>query len=108
MLATVTSLLSKVTQGSVYRLWVISMVDGADFHVSYIPSDFEFTSGSLAFDPDEQARLFDLGYQQAVAGTAWATQLAPRDTEELMQLIMDPAMQFKREDVPAWLQRGKP
>ena len=103
--ATVDSLLAKATQGSIYRLWVLSMVHGADFHLSFVPPDYEFTSGSLTFDPQEQTALFDLGYQQSLSGTAWATQLAPTNTEELIQLIVNPASIFDRDGLPAWLER---
>ena len=104
--AAITSLMTKVTQGSVYRLWVISMVDGADFHLSFVPPDFEFTSSPLTFDPVEQTALYELGYQQALDGTAWATQRAPTSTEELIQLISDPASKFDRYEPPKWLNRG--
>ncbi len=103
--ATVDSLLAKVTQGSIYRLWVLSMVHGADFHLSFVPPDYEFTTGSLTFDPQEQTALFDLGYQQSLSGTAWATQLAPTSTEELIQLIVNPTSSFDRDGLPAWLER---
>lgn len=105
--ATVTSFLTKVTQGSVYRMWVLAMVQGADFHLSFVPPDFEFTSGSLTFDPEEQAALFDLGYQQALNGTAWVTQHAPTNTEELIQRIVDPASSFDIYKPPEWLKRNK-
>ncbi len=105
--ATVEAFLTKVTQGSVYRMWVLAMVHGADFHLSFVPPDFEFTSGSLSFDPTEQTALFDRGYQQALEGVAWATQLAPASTGELIKLIEDPASAFDRYQSPAWLQRDK-
>ena len=105
--ATVDAFLTKVTQGSVYRLWVLAMVHGADVHLSFVPPDFEFTSGSLSFDVAEQTALFDRGYQQALEGVAWATQSAPASTEELIKLIEDPASTFDRHESPAWLQRDK-
>jgi len=105
--ATVDAFLTKVTQGSVYRLWVLAMVHGADFHLSFVPPDFEFTTGSLSFDVAEQTALFDRGYQQALEGVAWATQFAPASTEELIRLIEDPASTFDRHQSPAWLQRDK-
>jgi hypothetical protein len=98
--ATVTSLMYKVTQGSIYRLWVLAMVNGADFHVSFVPPDFELSSGSLTFDPAEQVALFELGYQQAADGTVWYTQRAPTSTEELLEHIVDPASSFDRDGVP--------
>jgi hypothetical protein len=59
--ATVDAFLTKVTQGSVYRMWVLAMVHGADFHLSFVPPDFEFTTGALTFDPVEQTALFERG-----------------------------------------------
>ncbi len=103
--ASVDSLLAKVTQGSIFRLWVLAMVHGADFHVSFVPPDYELTSGSLTFDPEEQNTLFEFGYQQALDGTAWATQRAPTSTEELIQNIVEPASIFDRNELPAWLKR---
>jgi hypothetical protein len=106
--ASIDSLLTKVMQGSVYRLWVLAMVHGADFHFSFVPPDFELTSGSLTFDPVEQTALFERGYQQALEGTAWATQRAPTSTEELIQRIVDPASSFDGYNLPAWLNRDDP
>jgi hypothetical protein len=103
--ASITSLLTKVTQGSIYRLWVLAMVHGADFHLSFVPPDFELTSGSLTFDPVEQTALFERGYQQALDGSAWATQHAPTSTEELIQNIVNPASSFDGNELPAWLER---
>jgi hypothetical protein len=103
--ASIDSLLTKVTQGSIYRLWVLAMVHAADFHLSFVPPDFELTSGPLTFDPVEQAVLFERGYQQALDGTAWATQYAPTSTEELIQNIVDPASSFDGNDLPDWLNR---
>ena len=103
--ASIDSLLTKVTQGSVYRLWVLAMVHGADFHISFVPPDFEFTSGSLTFDPVEQTALFERGYQQALDGTAWATQRAPTSTQELIQNIVSPARSFDGNNLPDWLIR---
>jgi hypothetical protein len=105
--ATITSLMTKVTQGSVFRMWVLAMVHGADFHLSFVPSDFEFKSGALTFDPEEQTALFELGYKQALDGTAWATQLAPTNNEELMRRITAPAYRFDRLDPPSWVKRGR-
>ncbi len=105
--ATVTSLMTKVTQGSAYRLWVLSMAHGADFNMCFIPSDYQFTSGSLNFDPVEQTALFELGYQQAIDGRAWATQRAPSSSEEMIRLILDPASTFDRRKEPEWLKRAE-
>jgi len=105
--ASLTSLMTKVTQGSAYRLWVLAMAHGADFNICFIPSDYPFTSGSLTFDPVEQTDLFELGYQQAIDGRAWATQPAPSSSEEMLRLILDPASTFDRREEPEWLERRK-
>jgi hypothetical protein len=104
--ASISSLMTKVTQGSTYRMWILAMLHGADFHMSFVPSDFEFTSDLLTFDPEEQSALFDLGYQQAINGTAWAIQRAPADTSELLLLISDQTARFDSHEMPAWLKRG--
>jgi hypothetical protein len=54
--ATITSLMTKVTQGSLYRLWVLAMAHGADFNFSFVPSDYIFFTGSLDFNPKESLR----------------------------------------------------
>ena len=106
--ATITSMMTKVTQASIGRMLALTMVYGADFHLSFIPSDFKFTGGSLIFDPEEQTALFELGYQQALDGTAWATQLAPSSTDELIQRITDAVSSFDSHEPPDWLKRRGP
>jgi len=43
---------------------------------------------------EEEAALFELGYRQSVEGTAWVTQFAPDDAEEILERIRDPASGF--------------
>ena len=105
--ASVDSLMAKVTQGSIFRMWVLAMAHGADFHLSFVPPDYEFTSGALTFDPEEQTKLFNFGYQQAHDGTVWVTQPAPTSAEEIIQRIMEQTSVFERNEVPAWLKRGE-
>jgi len=105
--ASLSALMTKVTQGSVFRLWVLAMVDGADFHLSYVPSDYEFTTGSLTFDPAEQNTLFALGYRLGLDGSAWTTQLAPASTEELIQLISDSSSRFDYQARPSLIGSGE-
>ena len=96
--ATINSLMTRVTRGSVFRLWVLAMIDGADFHLSFIPQDFELKSNTLQFVPEEETALFELGYRQSVEGTAWITQFAPDSTEEILERILDPAKRFDIQD----------
>lgn len=105
--ATITSMMTKVAQGSVVRIFGLAMISGADFSASFIPSGFKFTSGSLTFDPEEQTALFELGYQQALNGTAWATRHAPSSSEELIQDILDSLSSFDRHEGPDWFKRGR-
>jgi hypothetical protein len=105
--ATINSLMTRVTRGSVFRMWVLAMIDGADFHVSFVPADFEFNTHTLQFEPEEEAALFELGYRQSVEGIAWVTQFAPDDAEEILQLIRDPASKFDvQESHRMMLRRG--
>jgi predicted acylesterase/phospholipase RssA len=105
--ATIESLMTKITRGSVFRMWVLAMIDGADFHLSFVPSDFEFRTHTLQFDPEEEAALFELGYRQSLDGAAWVTQRAPDSTEELLQRVLDPASRFDfQERARLLLKRG--
>jgi hypothetical protein len=92
--ATIDSLMTRITRGSVFRLWVRAMIDGADFHLSFVPADFEFKTHTLQFEPEEEAALYELGYRQSVGGTAWVTQRAPDSNEELLERILDPTSSF--------------
>ena len=103
--ATITSLMTKVTQGSVFRLWVLAMAYRADFNVAYIPPDYTLESGTLDFYPPDQTALFDFGYEQAIHGTAWASQKAPDTTDEFIELLIDTVEQMERS-APKWLNRG--
>jgi len=96
--ATIDSLMTRITRGSVFRLWVRAMIDGADFHLSFVPADFEFKTHTLQFEPEEEATLFELGYRQSVEGTAWVTQRAPDSNEELLERILDPTSSFDMQE----------
>ncbi|MFC1576349.1 patatin-like phospholipase family protein [Candidatus Omnitrophota bacterium] len=56
--------------GDIFRLYILSGQKKHDFHLAYIPTDFEPKSTQM-FDPVEMKKLFDLGYEKAAAGTAW-------------------------------------
>jgi len=104
--ATITSLMAKVTQGSLFRLWVLAMAYGADIHVSFVPPDYILASSTLQFVPEDQAALFEYGYRLALDGTAWATQNAPDTTEEFVELLIDSIENMER-GTPEWaLRRG--
>ncbi len=100
--ATVVSLMRKVTLGSVYRLWVTALGSGADFHISFIPPEFDLSPNPLEFDPDEMQRLFELGYGRVLRGEAWETQMAPASQEEFLELI-DPRQSIDRLEERPWL-----
>lgn len=103
--ATITSLMAKVTQSSAYRLWVLAMAYGADFHVTFIPPDYTLTSGTLEFIPPDQTALFEFGYRRAVDETAWFTQSAPETAEELVNLLIQ-STESMEHGAPAWMSRG--
>ncbi len=84
----------------------MSMADGADFHISYIPSDYEYISDTLEFDPEDMSRMFEVGYQQSLDEAAWATQEAPADSDEIIRLISDHSYGVNRIELPAWMKRG--
>jgi hypothetical protein len=56
--------------GDMLRLYVLSGEKLHDFHLAFIPADFQ-SKRKQVFDPAEMTKLFDLGYENAAAGTAW-------------------------------------
>ncbi len=58
--------------GDLYRIYLGSVRDKANFKLAYIPGDFELESNEL-FDPEYMSALFDLGYEQARNGYNWAS-----------------------------------
>jgi hypothetical protein len=106
--ATIDSLMAKAAQGSIFRLWVLAMAHDTDFHVAFIPPDYQLASGSLEFNPSDETALFEFGYQQAIDGTAWATQKAPDTTDEFISLLINTIETMER-GTPDWLlRRGGP
>ncbi len=56
--------------GDIFRLYILSGERKHNFHLAYIPVDFKSESKQM-FDPVEMTKLFDLGYEKAMAGTSW-------------------------------------
>lgn len=100
--ATITSLMRKATLGSVYRMWVVALSAGADFHLAYTPQDFPLSENSLNFEKEEMQKLFQLRYDKAVRGDAWFSQRAPKGQQELVGLI-DPVTSVDTLEKKPWL-----
>ena len=56
--------------GDIYRIYFQSQKDGLDFHLAYIPQEFDMKS-TEAFDQKFMTELFRLGRQMGQDGTAW-------------------------------------
>ena len=53
------------------NIYSLCAVTRSRFHLIATPPDVTVKPGSLSFDRDDQIRLFDSGYRQALAGTDW-------------------------------------
>lgn len=56
--------------GDLYRLYVGAKRDGMNYNLIYMPSSFHEKSQEI-FDPVYMSKLFDVGYQMGLSGTAW-------------------------------------
>lgn len=56
--------------GDAYRIFAITQRDGIGFRFVSVPNDYERTSDE-PYDPDDMRRLFDIGFDVAVAGDHW-------------------------------------
>lgn len=66
----ISSLIRTQGIGDMYLIYMLSMRDGIDYNLAYIPSEFE-TRPSEMFDKEYMKDLFELGYQKALAGYPW-------------------------------------
>ena len=57
--------------GDIYRIYFQSQKDGLDFHLAYIPQEFDMKS-TEAFDQKFMTELFRLGRHMGQDGTAWS------------------------------------
>lgn len=55
------------------RIFGLCQATGMKFHVAALPADVPVKNDSLDFRPEEMKRLYVVGYNQAITGTAWAT-----------------------------------
>ncbi len=56
--------------GDTYRIFAIAQRDGIGFRFVSVPNDYEQTSDE-PYDPEDMRRLFDIGFDLAVAGDRW-------------------------------------
>jgi predicted acylesterase/phospholipase RssA len=56
--------------GDIYRMYLGARRDGLNYHLTYIPDDFDETT-TETFDPEYMGELFNLGYRLAKSGHAW-------------------------------------
>ena len=66
----ISSLIRTQGIGDMYRLYFGAQRDGLDYHLAYIPSDFNETPKEI-FDSEYMRKLFDFGYRMAKAGYPW-------------------------------------
>ena len=57
--------------GDMYRMYLGARRDGLDYHLAYVPEDFDVKSEEI-FDPRYMQALYDLGYRLAKNGYPWA------------------------------------
>jgi hypothetical protein len=58
--------------GDIYRVYRLVERDGLDFHLAYIPPEFDLIPNEL-FDPVFMNELFDLGHSLGATGYPWKT-----------------------------------
>jgi predicted patatin/cPLA2 family phospholipase len=56
--------------GDTYRIYAAAQRDGLRYHLAYIPKEFDLKSEEV-FDLAYMRKLYELGYEQGKAGSAW-------------------------------------
>jgi hypothetical protein len=68
--ASISSLIRTQGIGDTYRIYLGAKRDGLDYHLAFIPADFDVESKE-AFDLNYMRQLYSLGYEEGTSGTAW-------------------------------------
>ncbi len=80
----VDSLIRTQGLGDMYRIYLGSMRDGLEYHLAYIPDDFNEESEEF-FDPVYMRKLFDHGYNKAKLGYPWKREPPGMDSFKQIQ-----------------------
>jgi predicted acylesterase/phospholipase RssA len=67
------SMIKTAAIGDLYRIKAFAERDGIDFHFVDVPADY-VAGSEEPFDQAEMNRLFEIGHQLGVSGTAWRTE----------------------------------
>jgi len=86
----VLTLIRTSSNASVYRVYVEALASGLDFHIAYIPREYDLELELQKFDTAAMQRLFEFGRTEAAAGRAWHTTRASEDIDETLRLL-DPS-----------------
>lgn len=70
------SLIQTQGVGDLYRIYMTSQRDGVDFNLAFIPATFN-EQATENFDPVYMSKLFEVGYQQAVAAGGYPWHKSP-------------------------------
>ena len=81
------SLITTQGVGDLYRIYLEAVRDGLKFHLAIIPDDFTDKPDAM-FDPKYMTKLFQLGYDQMIKGTAWIS--APPGFEDIPLALPNP------------------
>lgn len=68
----ITALTYAQTRNDLIRIYTLTLLTGMDYRVASIPQDWPIHEDSMKFEPGPMRQLFDLGFQRAVTGQAWA------------------------------------
>ena len=68
----ISSLIRTQGIGDMYRMYLGAQRDGLRYHLAFIPKEFDVKSEE-PFDLAYMRQLYDVGYEQGKAGTAWAS-----------------------------------
>jgi hypothetical protein len=79
-------------RNDVFRIFNMALLFSVDFHLIAVPQDFPLNSKSLSFDPAEQSKLYDLGYEMGKTRKGWRE--TPPGAEVSEQVLPRTGTQF--------------
>jgi len=96
----VSTMLYAGTRNDLFRIYTKCMLNGVDFHLTAIPSEYTGSDSSADFNPVEMTKLFNEGYRVVCSGTAWRPEPPGARAEE------GETWKFRNGTNLAWEQKG--
>jgi predicted patatin/cPLA2 family phospholipase len=96
------------TRADLQRYYLVALLNGMNYHVSVIPPEFPAPTSSTAFEKEAMTAMFNEGFSQSLAGTAWRSTPPAVEPGESMLNRYGTTLTYLRRGPSSVVIKGKP